>query len=195
MKKFLCILSCSIIILFVIALVFVGYREKVAFEERKEFLKKLDMVGLISDMPLLKNWRTSEIYTTEYIDGVIFFPKKYDLYAHAYEIFGGEEEISSTEDVKELIENFDSKKYDKFNKVYSWLAFKNGKYIVEVKYNDSTKVARDLYNQKYKDNILPGGWLDWKLEDRIKLEKFIRENPDFMPKEEYADVLRWLGIN
>jgi len=189
-------LSCVLIILVIITIMLVGCKKKADLEEKKEkFMKNLNMIGLICDIPSEAYKLTSDIFTVEYVGEVAIFPKIYDLYVHSYEIFEGEYEIASAEELKSLIVDFDSKTYDKFRNLYNWVALKNGEYIIKIKYTEATKIARDLYNEKYNENILPGGWVDWKLEDRIKLEKFIKENPDFMPKEEYADVLKYLGIN
>jgi len=88
---------------------------------------------------------------------------------------------------------FDEETYDRFLTLCDWYLLMNGRMYVE-SCNDATEVARDLYNEKYGENIMPGNWTAWSLEDRIALENFIREHPDFMPVEEFEKELRYLGI-
>ena len=55
--------------------------------------------------------------------------------------------------------------------------------------------ANKLYIEKYGEGFVPDTRIsNWTLEQRISFEEFIRNNPDFMPEEEYSRELALLGI-
>ncbi|MBE6753632.1 MAG: hypothetical protein E7559_04675 [Ruminococcaceae bacterium] len=168
---------------------------------QEQFMEDVQRMGLLvsPDYPAPEN---TGMYTQdEVIKGIIFLPRCYELYCHAYTLldhasflFYGSEELATAEEVRGLFLEFDEEVYARFCTVSDWYLLLNGSMYMQ-NYNDATAVARDLYNEKYGENIMPGNWTAWSLEDRIALETFVRDNPDFMPAEQYEKELRYLGID
>ena len=70
----------------------------------------------------------------------------------------------------------------------------NGFALVDY-YRESMIKANEIYKEKFGESFFPDDRDSyWTLEQRISFEEFIRNNPDFMPAEEYAENLADLGI-
>lgn len=130
---------------------------------------------------------------TQVSDDLFFCSELYELYRHIYTIYGGEEETATSDEVIGLFTTFDEEVFAEFVTFYKWWMHMDGRVRFNL-YYEASKVAKELYSRTYGKDFRPGKLADWSLEDRIALEDFIRENPDFMPVEEYEKELRRLGI-
>ncbi|MBE6753631.1 MAG: hypothetical protein E7559_04670 [Ruminococcaceae bacterium] len=162
-------------------------------ERQEEFMDKLQRLSLVY-RDGTNGADDYGVYSREKVTDEIYFrPELYRLYSHCYTLFDGSGEIADAEEVRGLILQFDEETYDRFLTLCDWYLLMNGRMYVE-SCNDATEVARDLYNEKYGKDIMPGNWTAWSLEDRIALEDFVRDNPDFMPVEQHEKELRYLGV-
>jgi hypothetical protein len=123
----------------------------------------------------------------EIAPGVEIFQDLLALYAHCCRLNGWTESVATKEDIASLYNSYDEELDKKFAKLfYYWV---NGVNTVCWYYNKAVRVAYDLYVQRYgpfKEITVYGEMLT---EDKIALEQFVRDNPDFMPKEVYYSEL------
>ena len=191
-----CVLVIMLIVCMISVLTVAGCGEDKQQKTQEDFLKDVRRMSLLIN-PDYPGPEDSGIYTRDVVtEEIVFLPGYYELYCHAYTLFCGSGECmeyASAEEVRGLFFEFDSEVYERFRTIRNWYLLLNGRWYMDF-YNDATAVARDLYNEKYGEDIMPGNWTAWSLEERIELENFIRENPDFMPVEEYEKELRYLGI-
>lgn len=197
MKKCISIILSLVCLISVFAAAGCGEDKKQELQEK--FMKDVRRMSLIIN-PNYPGPEDIGIYTRDVVtDEIIFLPGCYELYCHAYTLdshdYGGEKcmDYASAEEVRGLFLEFDKEVYERFRTISDWFLLLGGRWYVDL-YNSATTVARDLYNEKYGENIMPGNWTAWSLDDRIELENFIRDNPDFMPVEEYEKELKYLGI-
>ena len=112
-------------------------------------------------------------------------------YMRVYGIRDGSKTIPTYEEMKKLYYEYDESVYQKFLILYNWA--KSSKIWRVSKYFISISVALHLYEKKYGEFRETDHWQS--LDEMIRLEDFIRENPDFMPADQYAKDLKWLYIN
>jgi len=144
------------------------------------------------DLPVTYKGPYSEIRPRKEIaPGIEIFHEKLALYLHCSRLVGEESSLPTVEDITvediaRLYATYDEELEKKFSKLYWWLV--NFKYFCDNYFNTMREVYK-LYLQQY-------GFFDGKehygemlTEDIIALEQFVRDNPDFMPKEIYYSKL------
>ena len=196
-RKMASVIICAAGIIMLITLAFNNMNKhqpeiiKAQEEYQMELLKMLDRMFLL--ITPVNSVYSVDLPREEIAPGVEIFHEKLALYAHCYRLVGKTESIATKEDIAKLYNSYDEKLEEKFMALYRWWARQNGGDIC-VSYNYAIRTAFALYIQQYgpfngKDKLEK-----MLAEDKIALEQFVRDNPDFMPKEVYYRELYELFI-
>jgi len=113
------------------------------------------------------------------------------LCIRAYELFDGSKTIPTYDEMKSLYVEYDETIYEEFMVLYKWYGANNGRRVTH--FGRALHTALRLYEAEYGPYRESDHWAS--VEEMIRLEDFIREHPDLMPREQYAEELSWLGIN
>ena len=192
------IIFCFVGILLVVVFAFFGlknYRESATIKEQEEYkmelLEQLDNICLLyrQDDPNAADWPKVEI-----APDVEIFHEELALYAHCFRLAGKTGSIATKEDIAKLYEAYDEELEEKFQNLYRWYRRANGKSFC-MYYDVAISVAYRLYSQQYGPFNGKTSYMKEMLAvDKIALEQFVRDTPDFMPKEVYYDELYYMRI-
>ena len=183
-----------ILVCFSSVLLTTGCQNSFSQEEfRVEYIEKLDK------MRVKKN-TTEELPDSVLLhcgviaDELTIFSGTLELYLHCYEIWKPDCEKITYDEIVSLYNSYDEDVYRRLDTFYCWLCFQNGFALVDY-YRESMIKANEIYKEKFGESFFPDDRDSyWTLEQRISFEEFIRNNPDFMPAEEYRKELSGLGI-
>jgi hypothetical protein len=223
-KKRAIIIICAVVIVLIFVLAITSAKdhsepEAIRTQEdyQMELLKMLDKMELlayqgdISIAPgryLIGYWRFQEDMNlpntykgsyyeirprTEISPKVEIFHEILALCSHCYRLYGGTESVATKEDIAKLYNSYDENLEGKFLALYNWWARLNGDALFWY-YDDAIRTAHSVYLQQY--GFFNGKELYGEMlaEDKIALDQFVRENPDFLPKEVYYSELYSMRI-
>lgn len=109
----------------------------------------------------------------------------------AYELFDSSQSIPTYDEIKSLYIEYDESVYDQFIVLYKWYGANNERSVD--RYCRAQYIALELFEAEHGPFRESDHWAS--VEEMIRLEDFIREHPDLMPREQYAEELGWLGID
>jgi hypothetical protein len=75
-----------------------------------------------------------------------------------------------------------------FQYLFEWWTFVDGISFCK-RYEESLQVAHEFYKQNYGLYKDEKAYIELTADEKIELEQFVRNNPDFMPKEVYYSKL------
>jgi len=130
---------------------------------------------------------------TEIAPGVEIFHELFAMYSHCCRLASRTESLATVEDIAKLYDSYDEELEKKFLALYDWWAGQNGAAFCDY-YDETIRVAYDLYLRQYGFFNGREVYGEMLTEDKTALEQFIRDNPDFMPKEVYYEELRNMRI-
>ena len=148
---------------------------------------QLDFLAFLRDMNV--DFDSQAAYTemrprAEIAPGIEIFTERLALYTHFFTLFGHTESIITPEEIAMLYKSNDEELEEKFKNLYRlWGGYNtSGIYIY---YEDAMRVAYALYMEQYGAFSGKDAYGKMLTEDKISLGQFIRDNPEFMPKEVY----------
>jgi hypothetical protein len=158
-------------------------------EYQMELLEMLDKISLLfyKDDPF-----SEELPRKEIAPGVEIFSDKLATYIYCYVLAGNNDSVATLEDIASLYTSYDEELEKKFLNLYYWLKLQNGRSFY-TSYCLATRTACALYEKQY-GSINSSETSIILIEERIMLEQFARDNPDFMPGEVYYKELRNMRI-
>lgn len=166
--------------------------EKEIFTTQEEFQMQLlewldDSRLLVGERFSIDNWPKEKI-----APGIEIYSERFKLYAYCNRFYDGDRSVTvSIEDISKLYYAYDEKLYSNFRTFYEWLRIRNGESF-SIGYDNSIRCAYNLYVERYGNFNGKDSYVKMTTDDKISLEKYIRDNPHFMPKEEYETELRIL---
>ena len=182
------ICSAAVIVLVVLGLVVLKITQKpepeiikTQEEYQMELLEMLDKISLL--VPINYDGNSLRL---EIAPGVELFFDRLATQQYCYALFGKTESVATLEDIANLYASYNEELEDKFLLLYYWLKLENGKSFYE-SYCMATNKAYALYEKQY--GAISGANTMLTTEQRIMLEQFARDNPDFMPGEVYYKEL------
>ena len=129
------------------------------------------------------------IYADQWAPDCLAYSDQLLACIRVYQLFDGSKPIPTYDEMKSLYVEYDETIYEEFMSLYGWLA--NDRWRVD-RYRMALDTALELYEAEYGPFRESDHWAS--VEEMIRLEDFIREHPDLMPREQYAEELSWLGI-
>ena len=144
------------------------------------------------DLPVTYKGPYSEIRPRKEIaPGIEIFHEKLTLYIHCSRLVGEESTLPTVEDITvediaKVYAAYDEELDKKFYKLYWWWA--NFSDFCDRYFNTMREVYK-LYFQQYGFFNGKEHYGEMLTEDIIALEQFVRDNPDFMPKETHYSKL------
>jgi hypothetical protein len=104
------------------------------------------------------------------------------LYSYCYRLFGKTSSIATKEDITKLYYSYSEELEKKFLNLYYWL-MRNGLSLC-YSYEAALKVAKKAYEDNFGSYYMGKVQYDeLTTNEKLELEQFVRDNPDFMPKE------------
>ena len=164
------------------------------FTSQEEF--QMQMLEWLTNFWLLSNVECHEMDEPkeEIAPGIEIYSERLKLYIYCYGFYGGARSIiTSIEDIRKLYEVYDEDLEKKLINLYSWWLTGEGEPLCDV-YNDVINEVYKLYSNQYGLFNGKDTYEKMMTDDKIALEKYVRDNPDFMPKEVYYTELRRLHI-
>jgi hypothetical protein len=156
-------------------------------EYQMELLEMLDKISLLVPTGFITDDPSEEI-----APGVKIFSDTLTTYIHCFALAGNQDIVATLEDIANLYAFYDEELEEKFLSLYSWLKLQNGRSFYTA-YCLATRTACAIYEEQY--GRINGRDTDFILiEQRIMLEQFARDIPDFMPREVYYRELRNMRI-
>ncbi|MDR0459518.1 MAG: hypothetical protein LBG68_03510 [Coriobacteriales bacterium] len=131
------------------------------------------------------------VYADQWAPDCLAYSDQLLVCIRAYELFDGSKTIPTYDEMKLLYSEYDEAVYEEFMVLYRWYTANNQ--LCVLNYGRALHTALRLYEAEYGPFRESDHWAN--VEEMIHLEDFIREHPDLMPREQYAEELSWLGID
>ena len=155
-------------------------------EYQMELLEMLDKISLL--VPINYDGKSLKL---EIAPEVEIFYDRLATQQYCYALYGKTGSVATLEDITSLYASYDEELEEKILLLYNWLKLENGKSFYEY-YCMATNKACSLCEKQY--GAIGGTSIMLTTEQRIMLEQFARDNPDFMPKEVYYRELSDMRI-
>ena len=132
-------------------------------------------------------------YKTKLDEGVEIFEEDLKILLHVYDMDVKPEELPTAEEVKELYYQYDEDVNKKLYKFYSW--YTHYDFYIHHIYRLAMNIGNSHYLKKHGEPLIKKDWDHFTLEDFLKLEEYIKENPDFSQTDnDYRRLLKWLDV-
>jgi hypothetical protein len=137
-----------------------------------------------------EHYQSGSVYVDQWAPDCLAYSDQLLACIRVYQLFDGSKPIPTYDDMKSLYIEYDETIYEEFIVLYGW--FGNDRWRVD-RYCRAQYTALELYEAEYGPFRESDHWAS--VEEMIRLEDFVREHPDLMPRELYAEELGWLGID
>ncbi|MCL2767593.1 MAG: hypothetical protein FWE49_02570 [Synergistaceae bacterium] len=125
-------------------------------------------------------------------DGHLIYSDKLELLLSLYSTYRASFDNDlltppTKEDIIRLYQSYNDYLFDRFTDFSRWAYYL---YFYFWSYENALRTAKSVYDQEY--GLYKGRWQYGELtaEERIELAQFVRENPGFMPEENYFEELK-----
>ena len=186
------ILTCITVLAAVVPLSACATLAQTQEEIQAEFIEIMRYMGLYVPPDYVNELENTDV--VEVAEGIIIYEENLRIYLHVYSLDTGIENIPTAEEVEGLYNQYDQVTYEKYYQFYDWYrnnggaacdAYLDGMFIAYMNY-------KDKFGIDYKDIDT---WNDFKFEDFIDFETYVKENPDYTETNyAYKRLLKWLGL-
>ena len=159
-------------------------------EYRKELLEILDDILLLA-YPV-GSWADEWEPRVEIAPGIEIFSDRLAMYARVNNFANRPAKIATVEDIISLYDSYDEELDRRFRNLRGWL--ESGGMRSATNYLSAVRIAFGLYTQQFDALNGKEHFSDIRVEDMIALERFIRDNRSFMPRETYYRELFNMNI-
>jgi hypothetical protein len=169
--------------------ILVGCQETQTQEEfQVEYKNRLSHMTVYIDP---EYYKPGSVYADRWAPDCLAYSDQLLECIRAYELFDGSKTIPTYDEMKSLYVEYDETIYEEFMVLYRWYTANNQLCVLD--YGRALRIALRLYEAEYGPFRESDHWAS--VEEMIRLEDFIREHPELMPRELYAEELGWLGID
>ncbi len=162
-------------------------------EYQAEYVEILKEMGLFAYPQFAKNYSGNNIVTLD--EDVQLLEDELIIKLHVYELTNEPKAKPPTlKEIEGLYTQYNDGIYKKFSSFYKW--YHEVGCISFQTYSSALIRAKQIYKETYgKELINKENWDEFTAQDRIKIEGFVKEHPDFSEaNDDYQRLLKWLGV-
>ena len=156
-----------------------------------EYIEMLDYMLLYVDPDF--DYEDTKPYRTKLDEGVEIFEEDLETLLHVYAMDKKLKDPPTAEAVKSLYYQYDEDIYQKFYVFYRWYCHYD--LYIHVDYRNAIHIGTSQYLRQHGESLIKKEWSHYTLEDFMRIEEYIKENPDFsQTSNNYRRLLKWLGV-
>ena len=162
-------------------------------EFQAEYVDILKDMGLLAYPEFMKYYSGSNIVTLD--KDVQLREDELIIILHVYELtFELEEQPPTVKEIEGLYTQYNDEIYKKFSAFYKW--YREVGCVSFQTYSSALIAATIIYKNMYGHELInKENWDEFTAEDRLKIEEFVKEHPDYEEaNSNYQRLLEWLGL-